>query len=102
MGDGGICPPIMSPHLKYRGTSYVLVPPHFYHKIYFDLLIPPTKSFQRPYWYHKQNVYSLYIFSSHRIYNIDDDSEYDTRADRGALESIMHNPDNSNSLVIES
>ena len=32
----------MSPTLKSRGTSYVLDPPHFYHNIYFDWLVPPT------------------------------------------------------------
>ena len=41
------------------------------------------------------------MVSSHRIYNIDDDSEHDTRADRGVLESVIHNPDNSNNLIIE-
>ena len=47
-GNGGICPP---PTLRSRGTSYVLVPLHFYHNIYFDWLVPPTytPSFQRPY-----------------------------------------------------
>ena len=35
--------------LKSRGTSYVLPPPHFYHNIYFDLVVHPSKSFQRPY-----------------------------------------------------
>ena len=32
----------MSPTLKSRGTSYVLVSPHFYHNIYFDWLVPPA------------------------------------------------------------
>ena len=35
---GEICPP---PTLKSRWTSYVLVPPHFYHNIYIDWLVPP-------------------------------------------------------------
>ena len=35
--DRGERPP---PTLKYKGTSYVLVP-HFYHNIYFDWLVPP-------------------------------------------------------------
>ena len=36
---------------KLRGTSYVLVPPNFYHKINCDWLVPHTytPSFQRPY-----------------------------------------------------
>ena len=36
-GRGNMSPP----PLKYRGTSYVLVPPKFYHNIYFDWLVPP-------------------------------------------------------------
>ena len=36
--DGGD----MSPTLKSRGTSYVLVPYHLYQNIYFDWLVPPT------------------------------------------------------------
>ena len=41
----------MSPSLKYRGTSYVLVPPNFNYNIYIDWLVPPTYtlSFQNPY-----------------------------------------------------
>ena len=40
------------PTLKYRGPPmYWSPPPHFYHNIYFDWLVPPTytPSFQRPY-----------------------------------------------------
>ena len=37
-GRGDMSPPPAT--LKYRGTSYVLVPPpHFYHNIYFDWLV---------------------------------------------------------------
>ena len=35
----GMSPP--PPILKSRGTSYVLVPPHFYHNIYLYWLVPP-------------------------------------------------------------
>ena len=38
-GGGGICPP---PILKSRVISYILVPPYFYHQIYFDWLVSPT------------------------------------------------------------
>ena len=43
---GNMSPPI----LKSRGTSYVLVPPHFYHNIDVDWLPPPTYTpwLQRP------------------------------------------------------
>ena len=41
-GTGGYVPGTLSLTLKSRGTSYVLVPPQFYHTIYFYWLVPPT------------------------------------------------------------
>ena len=44
--DEGYVPP--PPTLKSRGTSYVLVPPNFYYKIYFDMFVATYKIVPKP------------------------------------------------------